>query len=61
MGDNLKIKTFRENLVHLMNTAELPIEVIRMVLKEALEVATEQAEITIQKEIEQLVKENENE
>ena len=61
MGDNLKIRKLRESLVECLNASTLPIEVKRMVLKEALDSATTLADQQIKLELEaETRKENEN-
>lgn len=61
MGDNLKIQMLREDIVNTLNAYALPIEVKRMVLKEALSGATEMSQTEIQKEREEYIKEKQNE
>lgn len=56
MGDNLRIENLRKDIVDLMNKSQLPIEVIRLTLKEILTDVTQLSKEMIERE-----KESENE
>ena len=50
MGDNLRIENLRKDIVDLMNKSQLPIEVIRLTLKEILTDVTQLSKETIERE-----------
>ena len=54
MGDNLRIRTLRKQIVNILNESELPFEVLRMVLEEVLREVNTLTETAIKKEIEAL-------
>ena len=54
MGDNLRIRTLRKQIVDDLNNSELPFEVIRMILEDVLREVNTLTEIAIKKEIEEL-------
>lgn len=58
MGDNLRIDELRKDIVKVLNDSKLPIEVIRLLLKDMLSEITPIAQATIEKE---RAKESENE
>lgn len=51
MGDNLKIRMFRENLLKVIDMSDLPIEVKRMTLEMILQEATKVADKRVQEEL----------
>lgn len=61
MGDNLRIRTLRKQIVNTLNESELPFEVLRLILEDVLREVNTLTEAAIQKEIEELKnKENDN-
>lgn len=54
MGDNLRIRTLRKQIVNTLNESQLPFEVLRMVLEDILREVNGLTEEAIKKEIESL-------
>ena len=54
MGDNLRIRTLRKQIIDLLNESNLPFEVLRMILGDILREVDGLVEAAIQKEIENL-------
>ena len=54
IGDNLRIRTLRQQIVDDLNNSELPFEVLRMVLSEVLTEVTGLTEKALQEEIKAL-------
>lgn len=59
MGDNLKIRKLRLDITQTLNNSHLPIEVKRMIVNDILLELNQLAEAEIQKEAEELAKEQE--
>lgn len=58
MGDNLKIRKLKLDIINTLNESFLPIEVRRLVLNEILTELNQLTEEVIRKEAEELEKEN---
>ena len=54
MGDNLRIRTLRQQIINDLNESNLPFEVLRMILEDILREVNNLTETAIQKEIEEL-------
>lgn len=59
MGDNLRIRKLRKDLVDVLNACYLPMEIRRMVLNDLLVEVTNLADKEIEKEIAEEQKESE--
>lgn len=54
IGDNLRIRTLRKQIVDDLNASNLPFEVLRMILNEILREVNELTETATQQEIQAL-------
>lgn len=54
IGDNLRIRTLRQQIIDDLNNSELPFEVLRMILSDILSEVTDLTEKALQDEIKAL-------